>query len=357
MKAVNIGAQMGPDYRIELGEKEITDSFRSRLISLEISDKRGLEVDTFKLVLDDSDGNIMIPERGQVLNISIGWQGETLFQKGTFTIGGVNHSGSPDTLTLTGFSTDLSNVVKQNRSESYDGVTLGDIVRRIARRNGLQPSLSKELAAITVDHFDQTNESDLQFISRLAKRYGAIASIKSGMLLLLKPGNGTTASGKPLPRATIRRREGDRHDFAYIGDANYIGAKARWLRLDKAGMGCVMLEAENLPETQGKRYLVLPDPYKSEEEAKQALLSEWEKIQRSSATLTFMLAMGRPELIPEMRVDVEGFKSLIDNAQWFITNVDHAMSADGGFTSKVTLQILMQVKTRTVECELSKSEK
>lgn len=348
MNTVNIGTQMGPNFRIELDNHDITENFRSRLIRLVINDKLSLEVDTFTMVLDDSDGQIILPQRGSALSIAIGWHGEELIEKGTFKIGGIHHGGSPDTLTLTGFSTELTGTLKEKRSASYDEKTLGEIVQRIAKNNQLQALLSKELAAITVVHFDQTDETDLQFISRVAQRYDAIASIKCDRLMLIRRGNGTTAQGKSLARATIRRREGDKHDFVYTGNVDYIGAKAKWRDLDKATTSCVTMDAVVGPpgkvfETRGSSYLVLTTLFTSQKEAIQALEAEWRKNQWISATLTFTLARGRPELIPEMLVNVEGFKDLIDKYIWVITNVDHTLEAVGGLTSNVTLEILLDV--------------
>lgn len=347
MNAVNIGAQMGPDYQIKLDDIDITSNFRSRLLDMKITDKRGMELDTFTLDLDDSDGKIILPQRGSILQISIGWQGMALFDKGKFIIQTVNHQGSPDKLTLSGFSADLSDVLKESRSESYDRMTLGEIVKRIAERNKLGASLLNNLAATHVEHIDQTNENDLQFLARLAVPYGAVATIKNGNVLLLIPGKGTTAKGDPLPEATIRRRDGDAHSFSYSGDVNNIGVKARWLRLDKASSGRVLVRAELDPpdtlfETAGSRYLELQTLFTTEEEAVNAATSEWEKSQRMSAALSFGLAMGRPELTPEMLIEVSGFKELIDKHKWIVSNVEHTINSRGGFTSQVELEVVLK---------------
>ncbi|WP_170855331.1 hypothetical protein, partial [Escherichia coli] len=54
-----------------------------------------------------------------------------------------------------------------------------------------------------------TNESDGSFLMRLARQYGAIASVKNGNLLFIRQGQGKSASGKPLPVITITRKDGD----------------------------------------------------------------------------------------------------------------------------------------------------
>lgn len=58
MSWIDMGAQMGPDYMILLNDEDITGNFRSRLISLLIDDKRGMEADVLTLELDDSEWHI-----------------------------------------------------------------------------------------------------------------------------------------------------------------------------------------------------------------------------------------------------------------------------------------------------------
>lgn len=51
-------------------------------------------------------------------------------------------------------------------------------------------ALGKELSDKLVEHIDQTNESDGSFLMRLARQYGAIASVKNGNLLFIRQGQG-----------------------------------------------------------------------------------------------------------------------------------------------------------------------
>ena len=54
-----------------------------------------------------------------------------------------------------------------------------------------------------------------QLLMKLARQYGAIASVKDGNLLFIRQGQGKTASGKPLPVITITRKDGDSHRFSF----------------------------------------------------------------------------------------------------------------------------------------------
>ncbi|MGN6943478.1 late control protein, partial [Neisseria sp. P0016.S008] len=62
-----------------------------------------------------------------------------------------------------------------------------------------------------IDHIDQSNESDAAFLSRIAERYDAIATVKHGRLLFVSSGEPTTAGGQPLPTIRITRNSGDQY--------------------------------------------------------------------------------------------------------------------------------------------------
>nr|VXZ92057.1 Phage protein D [Klebsiella pneumoniae] len=64
---------------------------------------------------------------------------------------------------------------------------------------------------------------------KLARQYGAIASVKDGNLLFIRQGQGKTASGKPLPVITITRKDGDSHRFSPADRGAYTGVIAHWL--------------------------------------------------------------------------------------------------------------------------------
>ena len=90
-----------PDFRVTLGDTDLTDRMRPRLVSLTLSEKRGDEADQLDIVLDDSDGGLAIPPDGATLRLALGWkQGRDvapgLIDKGTFKVDDVSHSGPPD---------------------------------------------------------------------------------------------------------------------------------------------------------------------------------------------------------------------------------------------------------------------
>lgn len=48
-------------------------------MSLTLTDNRGFEADQLDLELDDADGKIVLPRRGAVITLALGWKGQPLF--------------------------------------------------------------------------------------------------------------------------------------------------------------------------------------------------------------------------------------------------------------------------------------
>jgi len=364
------GARIAPDFSLTLQGNNITQNIRARLLSLTLTDNRGFEADQLDIELDDSDGLMAMPQRNAVLSLALGWQGSQLTHKGRFTVDEVEHRGAPDTLTIRARSADFRGSLNTRREASYHDTTLGDIVQQIAARNTLSAKLAAGLDAIKISHIDQTQETDAAFATRLASLNGAVAAVKNGCLLFIRPGNGTTVNGKPLPVMTITRRDGDRHNFSLADRDAYTGVTASWLNTRQPKPQKVKLQRK--PKTQHLRalqhpnakpathkaakpaepqkgeYLIgaednvftLPTVYATQVAAMRAAQAKWEKLQRGVAEFSLSLAMGRADLVPETPVHVSGFKQVIDAQPWIVSKVVHNLS-NSGFTTAVELEVLL----------------
>ncbi|MGT3243442.1 phage late control D family protein [Yersinia enterocolitica] len=375
------GATVTPAFMLTLGGHDITANLSSRLISLTMTDNRGFEADQLDIELDDSDGQVAMPVRGAVLSLFLGWQWAALISKGQFTVDEIEHRGAPDILTIRARSADFRGSLNSRREASYHDTTLGAVVTQIAQRNKLVASLARDLAEIHIPHIDQSQESDIKFLTRLAERNGAEVSVKAGKLLFLKVGRGMTASGKPIPMMTIERSDGDRHQFT-IADRNaYSGVTANWLHTKDPQPKKQKVKLQRKPKPQHLRALQHPKArpttpkaikppeerqgeylageadnvlalttiYASKAQAMRAAQAKWDKLQRSVAEFSINLAMGRADLYPETPVTLKGFKSVIDQQTWIITKVTHNLGENG-----YTTVLALEVKLSDVECQEEK---
>ncbi|MEN4928333.1 phage late control D family protein [Erwinia billingiae] len=367
---VQMGARLTPDFMLTVNSKDVTANIRDRLISLTLTDNRGFEADQLDVELDDADGQLAMPVRGAVVTLFLGWKGQALIGKGSFTVDEVEHHGAPDTMTIRARSADFRGSLNSRREVSYHETTLGDIVTQIASRNKLKPMLADGFAGIAVAHIDQTQETDAKFLTRLAKLYGAVAAVKAGRLLFIRPGNGVTISGKPIPQMTITRNDGDRHTFSIADRGAYSGVSASWLHTKDPKPKKVKLQrkmkvrqlralehpaakkskakAAKPPEAKEGDYLAgsednvfsLTTVYSSRATAMRAAKAKWEKLQRGVAEFSLTLAMGRADLYPETPVKVIGFKSVIDAQPWLISKVTHSLS-NNGYTTQLDFEVML----------------
>jgi phage protein D len=167
-----------PAFSILMGGKALTQ-LDPRIISLELTDNRGFEADELTIAIDDSDGLIELPPRGAELSVSLGWQGEPLVYKGVYTVDEVAHSGPPDRLEITARSADFRDEFNVKREVSWHDVTVERIVSAIARRYKLTPVISEQLMSAEIDHADQTQESDMSFLTRMADLLGLLPPSKT----------------------------------------------------------------------------------------------------------------------------------------------------------------------------------
>ena len=124
-----------PDFNIKIETKDKTEDIRPRLISLKLTDNRGLEVDQLDLVLDDSDGQLVMPPFGAKVVLEIGWKGQPLANKGSYIIDQVTYQGAPDTITVVARSADFSGSLDVKITDSYPDMTVGEVVEKIAKLN------------------------------------------------------------------------------------------------------------------------------------------------------------------------------------------------------------------------------
>lgn len=346
-----ISEENTPAYALAAGSRNINALIQGRLISMTLTDNRGFEADQLDIELDDSDGQLALPRRGEILSLHLGWKNETLIHKGTFTVDEIAYSGAPDKLTIHGRSADFRSTLNTRRELSYHQKKLGEIVRTIARRNKLIPIVDNTLASITIAHIDQTNESDGAFLTRLAQQEGAIATVKNGNLLFIRQGQAKTASGKPLPQIIITREIGDSYQFSLADRSAYTGVVANWLNTrepQKPSRVKLRRKRDSLAKKKQKEgyylmgeegnVLMLSHTYANKGNAARAAKAAWEKIQRGVATFSIQLAKGRADLYPEMFVKTFGFKPEMDIADWIITRVTHTLN-DSGFTTAIELEV------------------
>nr|WP_220459475.1 phage late control D family protein [Pseudomonas sp. MD195_PC81_125] len=329
-----------PAYRITVDGNDIAHLISPRLMSLDLTDNRGIEADQLSITLSDHDGLLAIPPTGAVIRLWLGWSDTGLVDKCTYTVDETEHCGAPDVLTIRARSADLRKSLKTKRERSWSNTTLGDVLGDIALGNGLTATIAGTLGGLPILQLDQANESDANLISRLGEEFDAVVTVKAGCLLCLPAGGGKTASGADLPHITLTRADGDQHRYLQADRDSYDGVRAYFYDVNSA-------EKQQAIAGGGENLKDLRHTYSDRQSAIRATRAELNRLQRGSATLSYTLAVGRPDLIPELTYSLEGVKTEIDEIIWYGGNVQHSLSADSGYT--VSLELESKLPDDTVE--------
>lgn len=318
---------MKPIFRIVADGNDITALINDRLLLLRTLDKPGMESDEFELRIDDRDGAVALPKKGAGIEIYLGYDSKALARLGRYTVDDIEVSGPPDTLVIRGKASDMRGSGKTTRSGSWENVTLSKIVSDIAARNGWSPECP---VSTVVPRADQMNESDYNFITRLAKDHDCTAKVADNKLLVLPRQSGQTASGKNLPAITIRRSDVSRWQFRFTDRATQKAVKARYQ--DKKTGELVNLTLDNedapagLPPVHTDRHI---HPNKSA--AEQAAKARLAAFNRSTAEVRLEM-VGRTDLYAERQVNAQGFKEGLDG-EFLVDSVEQVFTQAGWSTT------------------------
>ncbi|WP_431274240.1 contractile injection system protein, VgrG/Pvc8 family [Variovorax ureilyticus] len=341
-------AHLTPIWRIAVNGNNVSDRIAPRFVSLHITDDRGEDADEIELVVSDHDGLVELPDTGDTVTVAIGWKAEAvaapyrqftseemgfpvgLIDKGSYTVQAVEHSGTPDIITIRARAANMLDSLRGLRDQSWHTTTVGAIVTSIAKRNRIEATVEKEVAVRKVKHADQLSESDASFLRRLAQTYDCFCTVKNGKLLFGQKRKGRTATGKELPPVIITRSNGDRHRWSRADRDAYSGVRA-WFNNIKTGKRRAVVAGIS------GRAKDLRTVYASEQDALAAARAEWLRIQRGIFDFEITLAYGRADVIPQRPARVAGFKRQIDATPWMVANVRHTIDGSG-YTSAFTLE-------------------
>lgn len=321
-------------FKLKTSGKDLRQEAVERLMSLVITDNRGLESDSLEIRFSDHDGILNIPSKGVIIEVWIGWSNTGLVYKGQYTVKEVEHSGAPDILTIRATSADLKAGLKQKKERSFSNVNLDSILQAIAFEHELDVSVHPSLASRKIINLVQ-NESNANLLTRLADEHDAIASVKNGTLLFMPKGAAQTVSGQSLPTFLITRNQGDNHSYRDTDGGEEITAVRAWYydAIMAKKLEVVYGDASN------QNIKELRHIYQDKQSATLAAKAKLADLKRTAVTFNYTLALGKPELIPEMTYLFDGLKEQIDDIYWLGTRIIHTLDADNGYTTGLELEV------------------
>lgn len=327
-----MGLNFKPEYRLIANSNDITQIISERLVTLRFTDEAGFQSDILEITLADNDQvkPIAVPPTGAELTLYLGYNGSS--QKiGMFVCDELEISGYPSELVIRARSAQFddskngkSNMQTQKTRAWAKDTKFGDVVKKIASEHGMKSVVSSVLTSILLPHTAQTDESDIHFLQRMARKFDAVAKAADGKIIVAKKGEGTTASGGNMP--TVRLQPIDVIQFRMVkSKRETAGEVVAYYHAIKEAKRHEVRVGNGEPRHQLKMQ------YPTQAMALAAARSELDKRSRAKTTLSVTLP-GRPDLVAEGRVVMSGFRPGV-NGTWSITRAEHMLNNSGYVTT------------------------
>ena len=184
------------------------------------------------------------------------------------------------------------------------------------------------LGATPIPHMDQTSESDLHFLRRLAARWDADAKVAAERLLFAPAAAGAAASGAAMPPLELTPTSGvTTLRVTYRGRPEVASVRARYTALDAADVLPHVIAGDGDPAHD------LPDPYATQAFAQAAADAKLAQFARATAELDATIP-GAPTLSAGAPIATTGWPPAA-NGRWIATRVIHSLTPNG-FTTDLT---------------------
>ncbi len=201
--------------------------------------------------------------------------------------------------------------------------------QHIAGRHSLEPVVADSLGSIQVPHKDQTNVSDMHFLTGWAKELGATFKPTEKKLLFVEKGTTKSASGLQLPAMMPLATQIESYDWEGGQRDEYKSVKAAWHDQDGATRQYEMAGEGEPAHTLPKTY---PDKEGAKRAADSALKEGVAGAEKAKVTIIGD-ASARAEgaiTLPPVQPELAG--------SWSIRKAVHSVRKGAGYTSKLDLE-------------------
>jgi uncharacterized protein len=315
---------MTPVYQILADSQDITKKIADRLLSLVITDEAGIKSDTVEIRLDDRDDALELPRTGAELDISIGYKEIGLLKIGLYVVDEISLSGPVRSMVIRGKAANMPKAIKAPKTRPWDDMTIAGMVSSIAVEHGLAPRVGFDLAGLVLPHIDQTEESDLHLLTRMARQYDAVAKPAGSFFLFVKRGQVRSATGKKIPEVQLQPKDVTSWQVTLAERGKYGAVTAEWHDKTTA-------QRETVKAGDGAPVFKLRRSYPDATQAQAAAEAKLISLDRGTGTLEITLP-GNQSLMAEGTLNLSRFRSGIDG-RWLLNRVTHTIGSQGFSTS------------------------
>ena len=310
--------ELTPDFSVSINGQ--SNFPKDRVISIRTTDQAGFVSDSCEIELDDFDNALQFPNTEAKVTISLGYQEKGLTKIGTYYVREIAIDGARRTIKI--IANALPKSMRSQKTKTND-VKLNEYMASVE----LDSELSEDYDDIDLSDNPQFGESDINYLTRIANKVGAVAKPTDDHLVFSGDMTAKSVSGKSLPTKYIEASEVATYSCTFKETetngttgtvyASWYDKKSGEYHLVHAGSGD--------PETE------LNEIFPSEKDALAAVQAKVKKVEKNNKTFRFTTE-GRPDLFAEGPIILRDFSVKIPT-KWVVSRVEHNLSSSGFVTS------------------------
>lgn len=328
---------VAPKCEIRYNGKAITDDITPFLLAVSYIDHLEGESDEIEIQVEDSMGRwrtTWYPGLGDTLQLSIGYQDQSLLACGSFELDQVEFNAPPDVVTLRALAAGVTKATRTKRSKGYEQTTLAAIAQDVAQRHGW--TLVGSPPSVTVDRITQYKETDVAFLNRLAADYGASFKINGEKLVF------TALAERRASAAVVSLVPEQVTTWRFIDKIKGVYQSAKVKYHDPKTRRLVEAEVANIgPETSGRRASAdklnvtarANQPATAQTQAQAAL--EKSNLDKLTGTITLP---GNVRLVAGVTLTLADWGWL--SGLWLVQSARHTLDRSAGYTTELDLKRL-----------------
>lgn len=331
---------MKASFFVSIGGTDVTGNFSPYVTDISVTDSSGEAADTASISLDDTGGQIALPEIGDPIAIGLGFDGPVVIFEGF--VDDVTSTFGRGPGTMLGISAKSADTVKGKTKEPVekhkDDATLGETFEAWAKDAGIsEVKVHSSLASIKRDYWSMNNESFAAWGQRIAQAHGATFKILGGRAVLVPRSAGISANGQPLATIIARKGEdGNLHSGTIkpkLGRPQHAKFRSRWFDIPSGEWKSEEQEASY--DTQAEAILTTRYP-ETESGAGDKAGSAEKETDRERGTGSIEIT-GDPNAQAEAICIIQGVRPGVDGA-YRIDSATHKYSRGGGYNTSLTLK-------------------
>lgn len=329
-----------PFWSLTWAGTDVTADIAAMVTSLTYADKKEGESDELQVSLEDRDGrwrDAWIPAKGDILELAIGYRGGLVVDAGAFQIDEIEHDGPPDRLQVRGLAAGVTAALRTKRHRGFEGRTLPEIAGAVAADHGM--TVIGDPATEALQRVSQADQTDLEFLTKLAADHGYVFSVRGTSLVFLSDEELLAAE----PAMTLSRALHDPVRWRFRKTANQVYKACEVTYQDPATKQTRTVtvvapstgdEGETAPSADAagdtlKKRVRVESAAHAERKAK-ALL---ERANRGEVEAGLTVP-GRPDLVAGINVLLDGFGTAWDGKH-HVTRSTHRIQRGGGYVTEI----------------------